>query len=244
MKYGWIPDAPDHRDVTYSAPALDSDVSVDLRPTCPAIYDQGDIGSCTANAIAAAIEYDYLKARLPAFTPSRLFIYYNARELVGTIAADAGAMIRDGIKSIIQSGWCPEPLWPYEDDRLTTKPTDTCYTNATAYRTLSYQRVTPTLAQLKGCLASGYPFVFGFSVYESFEPSVANTGRVALPSHNESRLGAHAVLCVGYQDATQDFLIRNSWGAAFGTGGYCRMPYAYLLEDDLAADFWTIRVPR
>jgi C1A family cysteine protease len=246
MKYGWVPDVPDLRDVVYSAPptAAAAGNSVSLRPRCPPIYDQGDLGSCTANAIAAAIEYDYLKASLPAFTPSRLFIYYNARELEGTVASDSGAMIRDAIKSIGQSGWCPEDAWPHDPASLTTRPPAACYDNGQFHRAISYSRVSQNLAQLKGCIGEGYPFVFGFSVYERFESSVQATGRVSLPATNERRVGAHAVLCVGYDDASHEFLVRNSWGAGFGDAGYFRMPYAYLLEDDLAADFWTVRVVR
>jgi C1A family cysteine protease len=151
-------------------------------------------------------------------------------------------MIRDAMKSIVQSGWCPEAVWPYDPQQFATRPPPACFDNGQAHRALSYQRMTPALAQLKGCLASGFPFIFGFAVYESFEPSVAAGGRAALPSSSERLLGAHAVLCVGYDDRTQDFLIRNSWGPGFGAGGYFRMPYAYLLEDNLADDFWTIRV--
>jgi C1A family cysteine protease len=96
---------------------------------------------------------------------------------------------------------------------------------------------------MKGCLASGYPFVFGFSVYESFEsPEVLDTGVVPMPSDGEAQLGGHAVLAVGYDDATARFIIRNSWGTSWGDGGYGYMPYAYLTDSDLAADFWTIRV--
>jgi len=103
-RYGWIPDLPDARDRMYAAPRkMAAPKSVDLRAICPKIYDQGTLGSCTANAIAAAIEFDQRKELLAApFTPSRLFIYYNERALEGTISNDSGAMIRDGIKSVAQ----------------------------------------------------------------------------------------------------------------------------------------------
>ena len=114
-RFGWIPDRPDHRDFRYAAPgpllkALPR--KVDLRKGCPAVYDQGQLGSCTANAIAAGIEFDRLKQDLRDFTPSRLFIYYNERAMEGSVESDAGASIRDGIKSVSKQGDCPESEWP------------------------------------------------------------------------------------------------------------------------------------
>src|SRR5437588_9734667 len=102
--YGWVPDIPDHRDFFYSAPGkllrtLPS--RVDLRRSCPAVYNQGSLHSCTANAIAAAIQFDKMRqAHLEISVPSRLFIYYNERAMERSINSDSGAQIRSGIKSI------------------------------------------------------------------------------------------------------------------------------------------------
>ena len=149
----------------------------------------------------------------------------------------------DGIKSVARLGDCPETEWPYVITKFTTKPSARCYTDALKYRVLSYQRLVPALSQLKGCLASGYPFVFGFTVYESFESaSVARTDHASLPRAGERAIGGHAVVGVGYQDAKQWFIIRNSWGSRWGLKGYFTLPYAYLTDENLASDFWTIRV--
>jgi C1A family cysteine protease len=244
-RFGWIPDLPDHRDVIFSAPAPVLAVlppSVDLRPQCPpTVYDQGQLGSCTANAIGAAFEFDLLKQGLADFMPSRLFIYYNERVIEGTVESDSGAMIRDGIKSVNKLGVCAEDDWKYDIERFAEKPPASCYQSALANQALAYQRVPQTLNQMRGCLAHGSPFVFGFTVYESFEgPDVAKTGVVALPAAGESVLGGHAVLAVGYDDATARFTVRNSWGPDWGLGGYFTMPYAYLTDRSLASDFWTI----
>lgn len=274
-RYGWIPDLPDHRDFMYAAPtavlrALPP--KKDLSGQCPPVYDQGELGSCTANAIGAAHHFEQMKQLVPqrtcpaagepkkapqrvysaagqAFVPSRLFIYYNERVMLGTVNEDSGAMIRDGIKSVVKQGVCPEDLpgtpadeWPYVIRKFTVKPPKACYTRAMNHQVVSYRRLAQTLNQMKGCLASGFPFVFGFTVYESFESgAVARTGKVPMPRTGEAALGGHAVLAVGYNDADQRFIVRNSWGAGWGKKGYCFMPYAYLTDPDLAADFWTIR---
>jgi C1A family cysteine protease len=246
-RYGWLPDLPDERDHFYAAPVAATAVlpaSADLRPQCPPVYDQGQLGSCTANAIAGAIQFDRLKQQLAqVFVPSRLFIYYNERATEHTVDSDSGAQIRDGIKSVAKLGDCPETEWPYTIARFKTRPSPECYADALRYRVVSYQRLTPVLSQLKGCLASGYPFVFGFTVYESFEsPQVARTGHASLPGSSERAIGGHAVVGVGYQDAKQWFIVRNSWGGGWGLKGYFTLPYAYLTDENLASDFWTIRV--
>jgi C1A family cysteine protease len=246
QRYGWVPDLPDHRDHLFAAPprylsALPA--SVDLRDHCPKeIYDQGQLGSCTANAIGCAFEFDLLKQQLTDLMPSRLFIYYNERAVEGTIDTDSGAMIRDGVKSVAKQGVCSEDSWKYDISRFAEKPSPECYTDALSHRVSSYQRLVPVLNQLKGCLASGYPFVFGFTVYESFESDkVARTGVVPMPSTDEQVLGGHAVLAVGYDDSSQRFIVRNSWGKGWGDNGYFTMPYSYLTDRSLSSDFWTIR---
>ena len=243
-RYGWRPDTPDHRDHLYAAPlqGVVLPAKIDLRPGCPTVYDQGQLGSCTANAIAGALEFDQIKQKLPEATPSRLFIYYNERVMEHSVSEDAGSEIRDGVKSVNKQGACAETLWPYDIEKFAVKPSAQCYTAAKQHRTVSYQRVMQNLTQLKACLASGYPVIFGFTVYESFESdAVANTGIVPMPGHHESVLGGHAVLCVGYDDSTQRFLVRNSWSEQWGDKGHCTMPYAYLLSRSLASDFWTIK---
>lgn len=243
--YGWTPDLPDHRDLMFAPRRLAQRLpsKVDLHALCPPVYDQGQLGSCTANAIACGIDFERNRQQLQFLTPSRLFIYYNERVLEDSVATDAGAMLRDGMKTVAAQGVCAETMWPYNIDTFQTKPSADCYTAALGHKTLKYLRITPDPDSLKSCLASGYPFAFGFSVYESFESDeVAKTGKVPMPALSEKLLGGHAVLAVGYSDASQRILVRNSWGANWGINGHFTIPYAYLTDSNLSDDFWTIRL--
>ena len=242
--YGWLPDVPDQRDYLLSAvlkvPAR-LPRQVDLRPLCSKVEDQGELGSCTANALAGAVEFLEMKDKVPYQDFSRLFIYYNERALEQTINSDSGAMIRDGIKTLAKNGVCSEKSWPYNEAKFKAKPGPTCYKEALQHQITSYHRIT-TLDEMRACLAEGYPFVFGFTVYESFETQdVARTGVVNLPKSNERVLGGHAVLAVGYDHSKQRFIVRNSWGENWGMKGYFTMPYKYLSNRNLSEDFWTIR---
>lgn len=245
-RYGWVPDLPDQRDHRYAAPravmrALPK--RVDLRPQCPPVFDQGTLGSCTANAIANAYRFDLLRQHGPdGFVPSRLFLYYNERVIEGTTDSDAGAMLRDGIKTLARQGICGERSWPYLPVRFADKPTARAYREALRHQALDYQRLSQDARQMKGCLASGFPFVFGFSVYESFESAaVARSGVVPMPGPGERLVGGHAVLAVGYDDARSRFIAMNSWSTAWGDLGHFYLPYAYLGDTQLARDLWTVR---
>jgi C1A family cysteine protease len=208
------------------------------------VYDQGPLGSCTANAIAGALEFDQLKQTLTdVFLPSRLFIYYNERVIEGTVDEDAGAMIRDGMKSVAKQGGPHERLWPYVISQFRTKRSLAAYKDGAKHPAVLYQRLVQHVSQFQACLAAGYPFIFGFAVYESFEnDSVARTGRVPMPKRTERLVGGHAVLAVGYDVAKRHFIVRNSWGDGWGMHGYCTMPFDYLFDSNLSDDFWTVKV--
>jgi C1A family cysteine protease len=242
--YGWVPDRPDQRDKLYAAiaaPPKKLPARVDLSAQCSAVEDQGQLGSCTANALVGNLEFLERKAGHDVTDLSRLLIYYNERAMEGTVGEDAGAMIRDGVKSLVKLGVCTEKKWPYRIARFTVKPSSACYKDAVNRQITSYHRIL-TLQQMKQCLAEGYPFVFGFSVYQSFESAtVARTGKVELPKADETMVGGHAVCAVGYDEAARRFLVRNSWGAGWGMKGYFTMPYDYLANNNLADDFWTVR---
>ena len=241
--YGWLPDIPDHRDFLYSGikpKKLRLPSNVDLRQSCSPVENQGQLGSCTANALVGNVEFLDLKDGDNQYTDkSRLFIYYNERVLEHTPDSDSGAMLRDGIKTLHEQGVCPESGWPYDIKQYAVKPSIQCYKEAKDHRIESYHRIT-TLQDMLACLTEGFPFVFGFAVYESFESQeTARTGIAQMPQKDERMIGGHAVLAVGFNQQDKRFIVKNSWGTSWGMNGYFTMPFEYL--ETLADDFWTIR---
>lgn len=247
-KFGWKPGLPDHRDWKYSHSRMALEAppkfpsKVDLRSMFGPCYDQGDLGSCTGNGIAAVLEFDRKKQKLKDFIPSRLFIYYNERVIEGTINQDSGAEIKNGIKSVAQTGYCEETIWPYNISEFTVKPPKQAYDEAVRMKALNYYSIDNSqINQLKSCLAAGYPIVFGATVYESLYSADNNHGIVSMPHPSEQPLGGHCIVIVGYDDSKKLFIIRNSWGTNCGDKGYYYFPYNYITSKDLCDDFWTIR---
>jgi C1A family cysteine protease len=242
-KYGMIPSPKLLSYKMYSSTKYHTEnqlpPKVDLRDHCSPVVDQGQQGSCTANAIVSGLrEYLLIKNNAPLVRLSRAFLYYEEREKEGTADQDAGAMPVDGMATLKNIGVCPESEMPYSDTDFTTAPTNQDILDAARYKIAEYRAV-PSMALMKAALAEENPVVLGFQVYSSFESDeVAKTGIVPVPhvSH-EQLLGGHAVLAVGYDDAKQWVIVRNSWGEGWGDKGYCYMPYGYFTQH-LISDYW------
>ena len=244
-KYHWLRDKPDSRDKMFVPKVAALAPSVDLRANCSGIEDQGNLGSCTGNAIAGIVEYLCRKAK-KSTEVSRLFIYYQERVIEGDVPYDNGAYIRDGIKACNKYGVCTEPLWPYVEARFAARPSQAAYINALTRKAVAYQKCANFTA-VKSAIASGYPVVIGFDVYDSFESGTwwqpSGSGIMPYPNkHTEQLLGGHAIALVGYNDAIGGgcFIGRNSWGTGWGQQGYFYMPYTVIQDTSMSDDFWII----
>ncbi|MFB3922928.1 MAG: C1 family peptidase [Terriglobia bacterium] len=253
---GWLPDIPDFRDYTpqskevkqlFKAVGKKGETtpdSVDLRQYCSPVEDQGQLGSCTANAVVGLIEYFERRAKGEYLDASRRFLYKVTRKLYH-FTGDSGAYIRGTIRALRIFGTCPEEYWPYDVAKYDDEPPAFCYAFAQAYQAVTYYRIWDAnpqnlLTQLKGSLAKGLPFAFGFTVYSSiWNPSVQKTGDIPFPQPGERVDGGHAIMAVGYDDSRSRFIIRNSWGPGWGQQGYGSLPYDYMLRG-IADDFWVL----
>lgn len=249
---GWKPSLPDHRDYKYEPPSagiLLPEVDPRGAKEMPVVYDQGQLGSCTGNAVAACLQY-HLGLRLGhrAKRPSRLDIYYGERSLEGTLGqGDTGAMGRDGFKFAQKTGYLLESDWPYDISTFEGPPP-----MGTRHKlTQSYAAVAQDKTAIQTALSNNQTVAFGFSVYDSFEyQTTFDSGIVPMPSKSESQLGGHEVLAVGYLASHPNHvLVRNSWsadlylglpGADVHGGGYFLFPWQYLTNPDLSGDLRTI----
>lgn len=247
---GWKPDTLDPRDHRWAAPPgaagqLPRRYRIPQR-WHPPVWDQHDIGSCTAFAGLAGMEIARrIAPGQQGANPSRLFTYWTTRELEsgpGGGMVDSGASIRATVKALVQYGAPPERLWPYgRGENWHVKPPAAAFEAAERRQVLGYRRVMQTDVQLAAAIWQRLPIVFGALVFEQMMTEASTTGRVAMPNLSDAPLGGHAMLIVGYDFDDRTFEFRNSWGKTWGQAGHGTFPMEYLTHPDLAADFWVIQ---
>jgi len=249
-KFGWKKEKHDSRDKKYAA-IRHLEVgrilpkSVTLEEWCGPVLDQGSSSSCVGNSTSTAITFLRLKeADLPDWVASRMYIWYMTRKQEGTADEDEGCCIRNAIKITGKLGVPPEDLWPFNLTKYAEEPSDEVKAEALQHKTFNYYRVDWTdLNEVKGCLAAGYPIVFGMMVPPGLQSEeVAKTGVLEMITDPHTEFsGGHAVLAIGYDDNRNAVLVRNSWGKDWGINGCFWLPYDYVTDPHLSDDFWTIR---
>jgi C1A family cysteine protease len=237
-----------------TAPALTA--QIDLRAHFSPIEDQGQLGSCTANAACGLVEYFQRRATGKHIDASRLFVYKTSRNLLGW-TGDTGAYLRTAMGSLVLFGAPPERYWPYDgrspasNTRFDVEPPAFCYAFGANFQAITYFRLDPptssattVLSTIKQYLAAGFPSMFGFPVYQEFMTPTTQAD-IAYPKTNSKYYGGHAIIAAGYDDNRMigadkgALLIRNSWGTGWGAGGYAWMSYKYVTQG-LATDWWSL----
>lgn len=244
--YGWKPELPDHRDHRFEARKVVNvaalPATVDPTRKLIAVFDQGNLGSCVGNG-GSFVGHDLFAKAGTEHLPSRLELYYLARAIEGTTKRDEGCYIRNAVKAMAKSGMCAEATWPYVISKFATRPPQAAYAEGHKHKVIAYERVDNSdITNIRSALAAGFPVIFGFTVYDSFESdAVARTGTMPMPRKTEAALGGHCVVAVGYSHPKKRVICRNSWGPGWGRKGYFTMPYAFITDTNLADDFWIVR---
>lgn len=232
------------------SPLADSNISstIDLRKRFKEISQQYNIGSCVANAIADTFEYHLIvKHNIePEKQPnlSRLFIYWNARNLETPASGDIdnGTRISLAFHSISLYGTPTEDQYPYEEERVNRQPSYLIYKAALKNRIKNFYKITSSgedrLYDVIKALSAGHPVVFATVLMEEFK---APKGVLKPPSWYQwfSKLGNHAMVIVGWDSTTETFIIRNSWGPEWGDNGHCYMHKDYI-KSQFTRDLWVI----
>ncbi len=209
---------------------------LDLRSKFPPVYDQGKIGSCTANALCSIFDYDTSN-----FRGSRLFLYYNERLLTNETDIDSGGYLKDGIFCLKKYGICDEKYWPYIIDNVFKEPSKIAYEQAKNNYVIEGIPITNNIKTIKYWLNKNEPIALGLAIYSNFTNfSSARSGKIGLPNDDDTFIGGHAVILCGYNDNKQEFILRNSWGFYWGDNGYFYLPYDYITNSDLCSDLWII----
>ena len=217
--------------------------TVDLRPECTPVEDQGQVGSCTANAAVGALEFQRRREGKPNVDLSRLFVYYNSRKMTGRDREDCGATIAQCMAALLAFGTPAETSWPYDPGSVYTAPPPQVFDEALGNTPREYAKV-EGLEHVKGALARHQPVVFGTSLPERCFEEAGKTGVMPTPTAAEvedaAQRGGHAMLLVGYDAGARTFIVRNSWGPTWGQGGYCTMTFDTFEGTRAATTSWVL----
>ncbi|HMK49300.1 MAG TPA: C1 family peptidase, partial [Thermodesulfovibrionales bacterium] len=200
------------------------------------VRDQGNCGSCWAFATTGALE----SATLLANNTPNVNLDLSEQVLVSCGGAGdcGGGYIDDASDYIADPGLPLESSYPYIAQNGFCGNAVQGWQNS-AYFVNGWQWVTTTnttVSALKAALNTFGPLVTTMQVYADFYNY--KTGVYSYTSGDYQ--GGHAVLLVGYDDAGQYFIVKNSWGSTYwGDAGYFKIAYSEISSVVNFGD-WTI----
>jgi len=240
IKFGWLPDLPDERDVLFHAKkpkVLNREHDLRWAGVIPPVRDQGEIGSCSGfgvTAVAWSAMMSDKTFRTPPFHPSELFVYYNGRRDKNN---DEGASIREVVKGTVNFGLAPLETWIYNVKKVCVRPSERAYEQALKFKTIRYARVAHSEKEVVNTIASGYPIVFGHLCHSNFF-DVGKNGMVPYPKGTLE--GGHCEFAMAFNLNKKLIGVQNSWGVERGNGGYEEFTFDHFFNPDFVMDLWCV----
>lgn len=205
----------------------------DLRAEWWTVGDQGSTGSCVGWAVAdGALRWHLVRAgRLePDRRLSVRFAWMAAKETdewsssPTTFLEQEGTSIKAALDVARHFGAVTDRLLPFRSGRLYQGDPLTFLATASLRKLRNYFGLHVPGEEWRWWLATNGPLVAMLEVDAAFND--ARRGHAELTVHGEGTgYGGHAVTIVGYRPGA--FLVRNSWGRAWGEHGHAWMTDAY-----------------
>ncbi len=227
------------RDIQFPA---QFDLAVNANPAFSSM-DQGQLGSCTAHALARCAWYGLATLTPPVTAqPSPLFQYQNELALDGDFGQDNGSTISQGVNALRQFGIPPESDWPYNLNNFTVKAPDSVYQDALKFAALQVENVPVDQVAIQDCIFNQrLPIAFGSDLFAQYESEQCDQdGIVQMPPAGASPVGGHAQCIRGWRTDAQGLWLKvnNSWSDSWGDHGCAWFPWNYVLS--YFSDLWAI----
>jgi hypothetical protein len=205
---------------------------IDLRKSWSFIRDQGARPTCLACATSDAHAFVQKSAPL-----SVEYLFYRSVQRSITRDPALGLTFEQVGDALMHEGQPLEKEWPYAPKQ--PDPWDPPTITQRWYADLA-KRKKDAVQQIAHLLRDGLPVVLGIKISAAFiGPALPNA---VVPGAGNGFAG-HAVLAVGLGNDNMGqtyFLIRNSWGTAWGNNGHAWLEVEYL--DDKLIGFSHVAV--
>lgn len=220
-----------------AAPAVRAPASVDLRATWWDVGDQGQTGSCVGWASTDGVaRYHFVKANRLA-NGARLsprFTWMASKETdeftqrPETFIEASGTSLKAAADILRKYGAAPEELLPFRiDTNLYLGQVNAFYATLATRKIASYFNLRRDTTRWREWLATQGPILAALNVDQTWYNATSTGGKLDTYKPLTPAGGGHAIVVVGFRPDGR-FIIRNSWGTAWGDKGFGYATESYI----------------